>query len=168
MSSDWMREFKGKVTSIMDEIVIEAESEEEARKIVAEISARIMGTACEYTQQAYMDGVQETQKALQTTGIEHGARRRIAVTGHEPPWIVEIPWVLWFPEGEHAGGYYFWDPQGYRCPEKGEFYVTPSANEAYVARKDMKDEYLIVKQTCPAKKVGTWRRKDVEEYKEEG
>lgn len=162
--SDWMRDFKGKVTCIMDEIVIKADSQEEVQKIMAEISARIMGTACEYTQQAYMDGVRETEEALMETGVEIKATHKVTVDGRT--W--ELPMVVWFPEkGEQQGAYYFWRALAFRCPVKGEEYLSGAIPEAYTARNDITSEYLIVERRHVAKRVSIWRRKH-EEDKEEG
>jgi hypothetical protein len=154
MSDEWMRDHKGKITKIMDEVVIVFETEEER----AELIGRLLGETCELRQQAYMDGVRIAQEDMAKTGIKHGAVREIKVDER----VFMIPYALFIASHpEHPGGYYFWDPVGIQCPKKGEPYITGTsqpAMEAFVAVCDLDQEHLVIKATHKAKKQFVWRQ----------
>ena len=46
----------------------------------------------------------------------------------------------------------------YRCPKKGEFYVSGAIPEAYRARNDLPSPYWIVRPTHRAERVTTFRK----------
>lgn len=150
-NSKWMRGAKSKVKLLIDQAIAAGLS----KTNITELAGFIVGLICEYRQEAYIEGVRETEAAMMKTGIQQGELRE--VTRDETTMF--IPWVLWFPKHEGAAaGFYFWDPIRYGVPEKGEFFVVDSATEAYLAREERDTRNLIVKRSHLARKFTFWRR----------
>ena len=64
--------------------------------------------------------------------------------------------VFYFGEGVYK--YCFYEYVGYRCPNRGEFYLSGAVIEAYRAFADLSTSYHVVKPTVQATPVKAWTR----------
>lgn len=67
-----------------------------------------------------------------------------------------LPQVLHFDLGAPTAC--FFEIVEYRCPKKGEFYVSGAIPEAYRALNDFPSPYWIVRPTHRAERVTTFRK----------
>ena len=69
--------------------------------------------------------------------------------------------VFYFGEGVYKSCFY--EYVGYRCPNRGEFYLSGAVTEAYRAFADLSASYHVVKPTVQATPVKAWTRgKEIE------
>jgi len=59
--------------------------------------------------------------------------------------------------------HFFWRAIDYRCPRKGEFYVSGAEPAAWLALNDLRHPHLVVEKTTKARRVQVWVEKEDEE-----
>ncbi len=72
--------------------------------------------------------------------------------------------VFYFGEGVH--GLCFYEYIGYRCPNRGEFYLSGAEIEAYRALADLSTCYHVVRPTVQAIPTKAWIRGEEIEVRE--
>ncbi len=79
-----------------------------------------------------------------------------------------LPEILRFENRKGSAGgsfgfgskHFFYEAVDYRCPKKGEHYVSgaPGHEYCYIAPNDLSSEYLILRKTDEAVKESKWQR----------
>lgn len=67
-----------------------------------------------------------------------------------------LPEVLPFENTEFITKHYFYFAVGFRCPKKGEYFVSGAKPQAYKATNDLSTKYLIVEKLAKAKRKEIW------------
>lgn len=82
--------------------------------------------------------------------------RRVRTDGK----VFDLPRVLVFAEGMSPGTPHMWEPDSFRAPKAGEWFVSGSIPSAYKAVADGTNEYLIVLPGRKMKAVSGWAPAD--------
>jgi len=80
--------------------------------------------------------------------------KKITIRADGKRW--KLPEVLSFGNYEIINNYFFYKAIGFRCPKKGEYFISGAKPRAYKAPNDLNTKYLIIEKTAKGKREEIW------------